>query len=332
MSYRGESESSFPIDLLAVGLLGLYTLGVAAGVVGDVPGRRPLGVAALLFAPGYALVCGLFPRERGQETITEVFEPTVGEDAGQITVIERLLLGVGMSLCLVPLLGLGLVFVGVGVQSAGMLGATGLTTVVLTVIAGVRRRQVLPWERFDPLPADLSRDSVRWSGELDLRTGLSVLLAIGFVVAGAGIGVAVLETDRGEQFTEFGLVTEDPETGELTADDYPDELTPTQSERIQVTVTNNEGRPVEYTVVTLVESLDSNGNRQQAERVDSFRVSVENGETVREQRSLDPEMSGTNLRLTYLLYVGSPPDEQTPATETAYRSVHLWVDVPTGGN
>lgn len=328
MSHHSESESSVPVDLVAVGLLGLYTLGIAVGVVGDIPGRGPLGVVALLFAPGYALVCGLFPREHSQTPFLEEIRPTVGDDPGRITVIERLLLGVGLSLCLVPLLGLGLVFAGIRVQLPSILGAVGLTTIGLTVAAAVRRRRVLPWERFDPQPSNLLRTLSSRATEIDLRSGLTLLLVIGFVVAGAGIGVAVLGADRGEQFTEFGLVTEDPDTGELTADGYPEELTSTQSERIQITVTNNEGRPVEYTVVTLVESLDTDGQRQRAERVDSFRVTVQDGETVREQRSIDPDLSGEDLRLTYLLYIGSPPDEQTPTSDTAYRSVHLWVDVP----
>lgn len=328
MASHSESKLFLGVDLLVVGSLGAVTLAFAAGSVGSFPGREPLGAVALLFAPGYALVCSLFPYRHSQLAFIEGIRATVGDDPGRITVVERLFLAIGMSLCLVPLLGLGLIFAGIEIQQSTILGAVGFTTVGLTVVAVVRRYQANPHDRFDPRVTEPVRNSISGLTDLDRQASVSILLVLGFVVAGAGIGVAVLEGERGEQFTEFGLVTEDPESGELTADSYPDELTDAQSDRIQTTITNNEGRPVEYTVVTLVESLDSEGQRQRAERVDSFSVSVQNGETVREQRSIDPDISGDNLRLTYLLYIDAPPEEQTPEPDTAYRTVHIWVDIP----
>jgi len=331
MSQNSESVfSAVSADLLAVGVLGVYAFSVATGLIGDHPGRALFAAVGLIFAPGYALVCGLFPRSHSNEPVHQRIRATVSDDPRRITVVERLLLAVGMSLCLVPLLGLALIFAGISIQLSNFVGTVGLTTAGLTAVAWVRRRQVPRSERFDPRLSTLFDWFPARPRGGNLQSKLSILLIVGFVIAGAGISIAVLGADRGERFTEFGIVTEDPETGDLTADGYPDELNRTESERIHVTITNNEGQPVEYTVLTLVETVDSDEQREQAEQVDSFTVNTQAGETVREQRSIDPDLSGENLRLTYLLYIDSPPETRTPAPETAYRSVHIWVDVPDG--
>lgn len=315
------------IDLVLIELLGVWLILSTTVELGDFPARAIVGVVAVIFAPGYALVSALFPKQNANEgSFTDIRAEVTGVD-GRITVVERLLLSVALSVCLVPLFGLGLGLLQMEIQTSTSMGAVGIMTVSLTLVAFIRRRQVQPRERFDPKIGAFLRSVL--AQRQNQKSPLVVLLVTGFVIAGGGIGVAVLDADRGEDFTEFSLLTEDPETGELVADQYPEELTENGSEQIHVEITNNEGETIEYSVVVLLQSFDEAGQIQATETLDRFRTTVRPNETRREQRTVQPELTGEDLRLTYLLYIDSPPEGEPPSTEDAYRQIHIWVDVPT---
>lgn len=327
----GQTLEFFPVDLVVTGLLGLWTVVVAFAGLGGFPGRTALGLVAILFAPGYAFVSALFPQQNSETGFFEDVRAEGTGNDGRVSVVERVLLAVVLSVCTIPLLGLGLDFAQVEIQTAAFLGTVGAATLVLTIIASIRRYRTLPWERFDPEVGGFLRTLPGQLRSVQARSNLTLLLIIGFVIAGAGIGVAVLDAERGEQFTEFSLLSEDPETGELVAEGYPEEIPRGESETIHVGITNNEGETLEYSVVTVVQSIDDSGQIQEVETVDEFTVTVQDGETWREPHSLSPTMTGEELRVTYLLYIGSPPENETPTAQNSYRSVHIWVDVPPSG-
>ncbi len=311
-------------DLILVGLVGTWLILTATVELGDFPARAIVGLVAILFAPGYALVAALFPHKNTTTGNFADIRAEVTGIEGRVTVIERLLLSVALSACLVPLLGLGLALIQMQIQASTSMAAVGATTVGLTVVAFVRRRLVQPQERFG-LKIGAVLQSL-FSQVREPNSPLVVLLAVGFIIAGAGIGVAVLGADRGEDFTEFSVLAEDPDSGELVADKYPEELTEDTAERIHVEITNNEGETVQYSVIVLLQSFDESGQVQATERLYQFRMTLEPGETTREQRMARPELTGADLRVTYLLYIDSPPE--SPSTENAYRHAHLWVDIP----
>lgn len=314
-----------PTDLVLIGLLGGWTAAVGTGALTTIPSRSYIGLLGICFAPGYALVAALFPRVNATGGLVQRVRTEITEEPGPVSLVERLLLGVALSLAIVPLVGLGLTLLQVELTTASFLPAVGGLTVALAVVAAVRRGRTHPRERFNlTVLGLLGRAS---GGNSVNRPPLFVFLVIGVLVAGAGIGIAVLNADRSAEFTEFGLVTEDPETGEFVADEYPTELPGNGSDDLHVTITNNEGQAVEYTVVVLLQSFE-NGQLQAAERLDTTTVSVQPGQTVREQPTLRPQTTGDDLRLTYLLYKESPPPTDRQRTDTAYRHVHIWVDVP----
>jgi uncharacterized membrane protein len=93
---------------------------------------------------------------------------------------------------------------------------------------------------------------------------------------------------------------------------------------------------VEYTVVvelqrvTIVNETDSTTNATTVRVLDErelrrFEVSLAHNETWHNQHTVTPTMTGDRLRLQYLLYRGEPPAD--PSGETAYRELHLWVNV-----
>lgn len=319
-----------PVDLLLIAALGGWTA-TATLELGEPAIRTAVGLLGVLFAPGYALSAALFPRERAGG-----FTGLDGriDDAGTVTVVERLVLAVGLSVCLVPLLGIGLSYAPTGVRPAALLAVVGYATVTLVSIAVARRAMVAPENRFNPrfvvsLVAAANRLGTRAARGPTIRAEsvLSALVIVGLIAAASGIGVAVIGAGEGERFTEFYLVTEDPETGEYVAGGYPEEIGPGASETVHVGITNREGERTDYTVVVLLQRLDEGGVAEQR-TLDSFTATLAPGETRREPHRISPELTGEELRVTYLLYVGSSPPDERPGADNAYRSVHIWIDVP----
>ena len=342
MSYgsRAKSESIvFLSDLGCILPFALWAVASSFGDFGGVPGRGALGVFAMLFVPGYAFAAVLFPSaKRGggfldQNVRSGGFGRSKGGTErrdGSITVVERLLLAVGLSVCLVPLVGLGLNYTPGGIQPNVLVGTVGVLSILLVFVAAVRRLRLPPDDRFDPrdIGAGLS-GLIR--NETDRSVSpLHVLLVVGLVVAASGIGFAAVMTERGEQFTEFYILTEDPETGELIAGEYPDEL---GGEPVHVGVTNHEGETKEYTVVVLLQSFEGDRERsvQRERTLDSFSMTVDPGETRTERHEIDTDVTEDDLRVTYLLYADSPPPDEQIGVDTAYRQTHFWVGTPPAG-
>ena len=329
-SGQGQFRAFFPVDLILVGCLGLWAVFVASGQFGESTGRTVLGLFAVLFAPGYAAVAALFPAKRSRTAAAADGHGTDTPFAtvGHLTVVERLVISVGLSVCLVPLVGIGLEYAPVSIDASTLLGVLGATTMILTVIAVVQRARTPADERFDP---DVLRGIRRATDSLDsssTTSKLTILLLIGFVVAGSGLSLALLQIDRGEQFTEFYLTTEDPDTGTDVAGGFPEVIEQGDTEEIHVGITNNEGETTNYTVIVLLQSLDAGGNVQTEQQLDELTVTLEYGETWHEPHTIRPDLTGEDLRVTYLLYLDDQPERETSEPETAYRHVHFWVDVP----
>lgn len=308
------------------------------GTLSGAPGQGVLGVVTILFVPGYAFVALLFPSANRGNGFLERSKDDIERES--ISVVERLVLAVGLSVCLVPLVGLGLGYTPGGIQSNMLLRVIGILTVVLAVAAAVRRLRLPPDGRFDPRSiGDGLGGLIRNEAGRSIST-LNVLLIVGLLVAASGIGFAAISTDRGEQFTEFYILTEDPETGELVAGGYPDEVggEPTS---VHVGVTNHEGETKDYTVVVLLQWFEGDEERsvQRQRTLDTFSMTVQPGETRTEAHEInttDPsvltsDVTESDLRVTYLLYTDSPPPEERLATDTAYRHTHFWIGEPPSG-
>lgn len=331
-------------DLAAVAILGVWTVGTGLGLGPGGAVRAVLGFLAVLLAPGYALVSALFPRRRGAPGLFPEIGRGGGSDTvpgdgagdspetGAVTVVERLVLAVGLSVCLVPLIGLGVHFGPVEIRSETFLGAVGTATVTLAAVAAVRRFLVPPDVRFTPRYAGVASDA--W-GHLERDGSGSVptlLLVVGLVVAVGGIGVAVVDTESGERFTEFSLTTQDPETGESVAGGYPEEIAYGETGAVQVGIANEEGETMQYTVAVYLQSFDGSGAVGETHRLDTFAVTVEHGESVELDHEISPEMAGEDLKVSYHLYVGTPRVHGEPRPEESYRTVHFWIDVPEPGS
>lgn len=335
-----------PADLAAVVALVVITAAVVfLPIVSETPLRVVFGLPFVLFVPGYAFIAALFPEAGTFETseADEGADEASVDDREGIDGIERVALSFGLSIAIVPLIGLVLNFTPWGIRLVPIMVAVSLFTLASTAVAARRRweldpedRFVVPWREWvGEARAELFEPESRSDAALNVLLVLSILLAVG------SVGYAVAVPQQGEAFTEFYLLTENDD-GEYVADDYPTEFTQGESESLVVGIGNHEHQPESYSVVVALQEVriendsadqvnntTANGNVsvvvEQEDELRRFQTQVAHNETWHLQHNVTPTMTGERLRLTYLLYKGEVPAD--PTTENAYRELHLWVNV-----
>ena len=311
-----------PGDLaVVIGLTAFIVMITALPVVRESP-IRILGLLLVLLLPGYAIVAALFPtRPRDQEGVS-------GHD---IDWFERLALSFGTSIAIVPLLGLLISLTPWGFTVGSVVSTLAGVTVGFSIVAVFRRWSVPPQDRFrvpfarwkETVHAETIESADRRSAVVNISLGGSILMATGMIT------YAIAFPRSGERFSDFYILTEDAD-GELVAAGYPTEFVLGDSEPIVVGVENTEREPVTYTVVVQLQRLEDAARPQDAsvierEELDRFSNTVAYGGTWHQEHHLAPTMTGEELRVVYMLYLGSPPPE--PTRENAYRDLHLWITV-----
>jgi uncharacterized membrane protein len=322
------TRPAIPLDLLAI----VAYVAVAGallfrpGVYGT-PLAVALGLPLLFFAPGYALVSALLPGATPDDAAGEVSFARVrdhGVGGG-----ERVALGFGVSVALLPVLGVAIALSPANIGPVAVLLAVSGLTVGCAVVGAIRRLRRPADSRFTvPVRAwlDDARQSASSGSAVD--TALSVGLAAAVVLSVAAIGYAVAAPGPNESYTDVSLLTQN-ETGQLIAEDYPDDFQQGESKPLVVKLINEEGRTTDYSVVVELQRVEqiSDGSARVLEdsQLATFTPTVESGESWRTTHEVTPTMTGENLRLTYLVYKGDAPED--PTSENAYRRVHVWISV-----
>jgi len=344
-----------PADLAATAALTvLAALAATVPVVSETPLRVVLGLPLVLFLPGYALVAALFPEEGegppepDTDAEGEDSEGADPEEGGEgIDGIERVALSFGLSIAVVPLLGLVLNFTPWGIRLVPILVAVGGFTLVATAVAARRRRALPESERFSVPYEAWVADARAELFEPDSRAdaALNVLLVLSILLATASVAYAVAVPKQGEAFTEFYVLTEN-ETGELVADNYPTEFVRSEARPVVVGIGNHEHEPTDYSAavelqrvrfenesgapVNVFRSNATNATNVSAvvteERtLGTFNATVRANETFQREYQIRPTMTGERMRLAFLLYRDELPAD--PTVDNAYRELHLWVNV-----
>jgi len=332
-------EWPLPADLVVIVLHTLVTVGVLLVPLDNgTLLRSVLGLSFVVFAPGYAVMSVLFPeRYRSTEPAGDTSTTKAGgvllarfRGSAGIDPIERAALAFGTSMALVPLVGIALGVTPWGIRLLPIVWALGGVTLIGVLIATVRRL-ALPEDRRFSVPYRRWISAAR-SRVFDADTGvdafLTVALAASVLLTAGSVTYAVAASPDGEDFSDFYVLTEDA-SGELVAADYPTELVAGEPEPMVVGIENHEGVSTEYTIIVEIQDVTLLGdNRVQVDdrqRVTTLEPTVDSGETWQTEHDLVSTMTGRELRVSYLLYVGEPPAE--PTTDNADQSLQLWVDV-----
>lgn len=256
----------------------------------------------VFFIPGYMLVAALFPGNQ------------------RIDWIERIALSLGLSVAVIPLLGLFLNFTPFGLTLAPILLSIVIFSGLVGGIAYVRRRQVAPHQR---LSVTIEFKRTAWQQYSPLEKALTVVL-VAVLISSLSILTYVLITPRpGERFTEFYVLGTDG-----TADNYPTELNVSEEGTILIGVVNREFERVSYVL-----RVDLLGLQQLWNETGGINETVEVNRTTMASMSLslDHETNWTSAYSFRIDFSGLWKVEfllfREGDLDTVYRSLHLFVTV-----
>jgi len=270
-------------DLLWVNVLGIMLI-VVVSLFPISFVRILIGVPFILFFPGYTLVCALFPRNP------------------ELNGIERVALSIGLSIAVVPLLGLLLNYTPFGIRLYPVLVSLFLFTFLMSVAAVYRRKKWNVEDRFVP---SFSLNVPRWGEMNRVDKSLSMGLVIGVVVSGALLSSFLATPRVGERFTEFYVLGP---SGKIEG--YPTNLTLGENGTVILGVMNHEYEEANYNIAI---KLDN-------ETIGTIENVVLMHEDNWEQNfTFTPEEAGDKLKLEFLLFMNDRVDP--------YRNLQLWIKV-----
>mgnify|MGYP000303561986 CR=1 FL=1 len=183
-----------------------------------------LGLLFVLFLPGYVFIATLFPGRN-------------------IDWIERVALSFGLSIAIVPLIGLGLNYTPFGIRLIPILLSLYIFIIVFSILAYVRRLSIPGEERFQIpsfkriLELLFPSQSTRFDKILSIILVISILLAVGMLI------FVIITPKEGEHFTEFYILG-----GKGKAYDYPEEVTIGERNYIIIGLSNHEYKTINYTI------------------------------------------------------------------------------------
>jgi uncharacterized membrane protein len=310
-----HGKSGLPWDMKIVLLwTALCIVSIYTPVINQSFLRIIMALPLILFIPGYVLLAALFP------------------DSTDIDAIERIVLSIGASIVLTPLIGLCLNFTSWGIRLDPIIISLTAVIVVLVIIAGIRRTQTSPESRYT-IPVPEIRQTVQ--NEWAIRNG-SKRDRILFFVSIFAIGLVVLSTvlvitlpKQGEKFSEFFILGEN-----RTADSYPRVITPDISYPMYVGIGNHEFRTVNYSVEIYLVPKPANETTITPSQpatllVKTYSVMLSHNET--SVIPFDVNVPNTSYnRVDFLLFDETPPDHDITGlnrVNASYRNLHLGFNV-----
>jgi uncharacterized membrane protein len=253
-------------------------------ILGDSFIRTILGIPMVLFIPGYILVAALFPKKKGVDSI------------------ERIALSIGLSIAVVPLLGLILNFT-FGIRLISVLLSLCVYTIIVIIIVVYRREKLPENERLEYEKNIEERKSKSNVGSIQ-HTVVDIILIFTIIAAIGMIYFAVLTPKIGEKFTEFYVLNSSGRT-----DDYQTNLTVGNPAKYIVGVSNHEYDSVNYTIEIAI-----NKNV-----LTSKNLTLEHNQTFENNMTLVLDKKGTDMKLEFWLF-------KEKNFTAPYRELHLWVN------
>jgi uncharacterized membrane protein len=260
-------------EFIAIALFGLILVALIAAGVQGLPGPLPmlrllLGLAFVLFVPGYTLQAALFPR------------------SDDLDGPERLALSFGLSIAAIPPIALVLDKLPWGIRLWPIVISLATFILSCSAVAWYRRSHLPDEERF---VLTVEVDVGGWWATQD-RTSriLYGVLALALVTAAVSATAIIVLPKPGERFTEFYILGP-----EGLAENYPREAIVGQLITVTVGITNLEGVPAEYRVEVV------NGEHRVGQ---AGTVQLESGVTDEQPVAFVPAEVGDDVKVMFLLY------------------------------
>lgn len=284
-----------PADLLLVaGLVLITNVFVLVPVLSGSFLRTCLGIILVLFLPGYALAGALFPAKKDLEGI------------------ERAAISFGLSIAIVPVLGLGLNYSTWGIREIPVLTEFSVFILLMCAIAYYRRRLLPEAEAFG-VPFKTSylnmKAEILEKPESKTDKALAFILILSILVSMGSLAYIIGSPKEGEPFTEFYILGSNK-----TTSDYPTEFLLGEKGTVTVGIINHEYRPVDYTMDVKLE------NRSLSLPDNQKKIRLEHNMSWEKPITFTPPFEGKNMKLEFLLF------NETEKT-IPYRNLHLWINV-----
>ena len=278
-------------DLWLIGILTILLVVVIAFFPSTIA-RTILGLPFLLFFPGYTLMATLFPKK------------------GSLGGVERVALSFGLSVAVVPLIGLILNYTPWGIRLEPILISLAVFIIVTSGVAWYRREKLAPEERFRVL---FNVRLSSWRGQSMPDKVLSVILIVAIMGAIGTLGYVIATPRVGEKFTEFYILGPNGK-----AENYPTELKVGEEGRVILGIVNHEQKGASYKVEVWIDGEKAK-LRIEGEDMDEIKVELENEEEWREEVGIVPQKAGEKQKVEFVLYKEGEPYFEEP--------LHLWIDV-----
>ena len=250
--------------------------------------RVALGLIFVIFFPGYVLLSALFPKR-----------VSLGS-------VERIALSFGLSIAIVPLIGLILNYTPWGIKLYPILISITLFIILASAIGWYRQQKLLEAERFS---ITFSFSLPNRAGMTKLDKSLSISLVAAIIIALGCLGYVVATPKQGEKFTEFYILNI-----EGKAEDYPQQVTLGESVDIVIGVVNHEHQPTNYRVGITIDGIENS----------QLDIGTLAQEEKQEQRvSFTPKVAGKKQKVDFCLY-------KNGADQPYFVDpLHLYIDVVT---
>jgi uncharacterized membrane protein len=325
------SFEKYPITIFISMLITFLDLVIVIfGATGEI--RIILGLPIILFIPGWVLVYALFPTKKTDNGIDN---------------IERIALSFGLSIAIVPLIGLILNYTPWGIRTIPIILGLAIFIIFCSLVA-IYRWSKTPIDNRFIIKINIKSPK----GKTKLDTSLNLIIVILIVISLSLLAYAIISPKEGEKFTEFYLLGPN-----RIADDYPSYLLSGEDAEVIVGVVNHEYKTINYTVEIWLSNQTTIYNNISKENFTVYNnlwflekinvtlkhVPIDLEETWEPQWEYNYSFNFTKkgtFKLVFLLYTSQTQQyfknddykeiaKQKVDSEftNAYRSTHIWVNV-----
>lgn len=292
-------KTKLDYDLWLIGILTIL-LAVVIAFVPNTIARIILGLPFLLFFPGYTLLAALFPKK------------------GSLSGVERVALSFGLSIAVVPLIGLILNFTPWGIRLEPILISLSVFIIATSGVAWYRREKLALEERFRVSFSMRQLFKVKlpfwyWQEQTLANNTVSLVMAVVIAVTIVGLGYMAATPGSGEKFSEFYILGP-----EGKPEDYPTELRVGEEGRVIAGIVNHEQVRTSYSVEVWIDGEKAN-LRIDGEDSDEIVMELENDEGWEREVGFIPQKAGKEQKVEFVLYKEGIPYLKEP--------LHLWIDV-----
>jgi len=281
------------IAILVVSLILVPAVLFTSGVL-----RIVLGLPFLLFFPGYTLIAALFPRK------------------ASLGGIERIALSFGLSIAVVPLIGLILNYTPWGIRVNPVLFSIIVFIVAMCCVAWYRRGRLKDSDRFT-VPFKIKFPS--WKGQSGLDKVLSIVLVVAIVGAIGTLGYVIAKPKVGEKFTEFYILGPQGK-----AEGYPTNIQMGEKGEVILGIVNHEQEEMSYQVKMVLDGVEAElkvwlqEEDEQRNLIDDNTVGIgtlANEEKWEGRLLFEPLTVGEGQKLEFMLFSPKPRENQRISTQ-----------------